>query len=103
MVFRQAVEHVPGAAVATGTCNVQPGVGEPYHPFKAIVKSLVRNPQPLARSYGEAMTVSELVVRELLAFPLLIQLFRPDVALGEERWERVRRRLGLMQLKESAF
>ena len=100
-LLRAAERAFPCVGAAVGTCNVQLGLTDPYTPFKGILHSLVRNVTPLAKPLGEAMTVGEAVVTELLhSFPQLISVFRPDADLGSQRWERICQRLGLSAEKE---
>lgn len=101
-LLAEAIHDRSGVATAIGTCNVQLGVTDPYLPFKEIFRLLVRNTTRLAQPQSEALTVGELIVAELLlSFPQLVPIFRPDVSLGSQRWERICQRLSLMQQKEA--
>ncbi len=95
-VCAEALQQVSDLTIAVGTCNLQFGLSDPYLPFKEIVRSLIRDTTRLPLPQGEARTVGELTLTELLlSFPQLIPVFRPDVILGSQRWEKVLERLRL--------
>src|SRR6266851_1961405 len=101
-VCAEALQQVGDLAIAVGTCNLQFGLTDPYLPFKEIVRSLIRDTTRLPLPVGEARTVGELALTELLlSFPQLIPVFRPDVALGSQRWEKVLEQLRLSNRVEA--
>lgn len=94
--LREANSAACGPAVAIGSCGVQLGFSDPYLPFKNILIALMRNPTPLRQPHGEAVTVGEALIAELVgSSPQLVDIIRPEFELGSEQWERLCRRLGL--------
>jgi CHAT domain-containing protein len=78
---------------ATGTC--QKGVRHDANTLlRDMMEQLLQCPGKLLQPQREALTVCELVLSELLDFPLLVSLCRPDVILGADRFHRICERLG---------
>jgi CHAT domain-containing protein len=89
----EAAHSLEPVGIATGTCKK--GVRHDAHTLlRELIEQLLLCPRKLLQPQQNALTVGELVLSELLDFPQLASLCRPDVALGADRFHRLCERLG---------
>jgi CHAT domain-containing protein len=97
----KAAESLASVGTATGTCSKR-ARHDAHFLIREIFGQLVHSPSKLSQPHQEMLTVGELVVSELLSFPQLASLCRPDVILGPDRFRRLCDRLG-WDLKRAAI
>ena len=89
----EATHSLEPAAIATGTCQKR-ARHDGHFLIREIFGQLVQSPSKLPQPLQEMLTVGELVLSELLNFPHLFSLCRPDVTLGADRFRRICERIG---------
>ena len=89
----EAMHSLEPVGIATAEC--QKRIRHNAHAvLREIFGHLLQCPNKLFQPQQEALTVGEFVLSELLFFPQLVSLCRPDVILGADGFRRISERLG---------